>query len=292
MKTKVRITLSSIFVFILISITLAVFPDFLTTYFPSQFSKKETVSTSIKEKGTYHPNCLGQCPGGAANDNIIVDHEIIILSSNKITKFADWVAYKVTPANLNGPERKRNWAKDPHLDIKFTLIPGDYKGLSQDPFNFDRGHQAPLAHFKNHEKWYVVNYLSNITPQKKNLNRGAWRIVEGIERKLAKSHGEVYVMTGPYYDPNATLEGPLNKRVPYIIPTGYWKIISLKKGNEISTLGFLFAQDTPATANHCQHMKRISEIEKMSGLKFFEALENLHINENALFSDVGCADRL
>ncbi|MBY0501037.1 MAG: DNA/RNA non-specific endonuclease [Alphaproteobacteria bacterium] len=99
-------------------------------------------------------------------------------------------------------------------------------------------------------------------------------------------------MTGPYYDPNATLEGPLNKRVPYVIPVGYWKIIALKKDNEVDAVGFLFAQDTPATANHCWHMKSVSEIEKISGLKFFEALENLHVNDNTLSSEVGCADRL
>lgn len=290
MKNKIKAT-SFIFVFVLISIILAAFPNFLTTYLSSQFSNKENISNRIKAKGIYHSNCLGQCPGEAANDNIVVDHEIIILSSNKITKFADWVAYKVIPANLNGPERKRNWTKDPHIDAQLTLIPNDYKGMSQEPFNFDRGHQAPLAHFKNHEKWYVVNYLSNITPQKKNLNRGAWRIVEGIERKLAKSHGEVYVMTGPYYDTNVIIEGPLNKRIPYVIPAGYWKIIALKQDNEIDTISFLFTQDTPLKANHCQHTKKISEIEKISGLKFFEAVENFHVNENNLFKEVGCVDR-
>jgi endonuclease G len=217
-KNKFRIT-NSVFSVFLIAIALIFFSSFLITYLPSQLSDKNSIKGDVREQGIYHSNCLGQCPGGAANDNMVIDHEIILLSSNKITKFADWVAYKVIPANLNGPERKRNWAKDPQIDIQFTIIPKDYKEMSQDPFNFDRGHQTPLANFKNHEKWYVVNYLSNITPQKKDLNRGVWRSVEMIERKLAKSYGEVYVMTGPYYDKNAKIEGPSNKRVPYIIPT-------------------------------------------------------------------------
>ena len=86
---------------------------------------------------------------------------------------------------MRGPKRERNWAKDPKIDIRYTFTPPDYKGMSQEPYFFDRGHQAPLASFKNHPKWYVLNYLSNITPQKKDLNRGPLER-PGISRKEAR----------------------------------------------------------------------------------------------------------
>ena len=186
-RNKIKILSVSFFFFLTTFIFL--FSD-LSVFYLSKFPL-EGEQFFKSEKFTYHDNCLGSCPTGAANDNIIVDHDVIILSSNKETKFADWVAYKVTPANINGPERKRNWAKDPKIDAQFTLIPSDYKGMSEAPYFFDRGHQAPLAAFKNHNKWYVVNYLSNITPQKKNLNRGAWKALESTERKFAKHYGGI-----------------------------------------------------------------------------------------------------
>ena len=216
--------LSFIFIFFLI-VLISLFPNLSFFYFSKLPLEVEQLFKS--EKGIYHSNCLGSCPTGAANDNVIVDHEIIILSSNKETKFADWVAYKVTPANINGPERKRNWAKDPKIDAQFTLIPNDYKGMSDAPYFFDRGHQAPLAAFKNHNKWYVVNYLSNITPQKKNLNRGAWKTLESTERKLAKHYGEVYVITGPFYNKKRPIEISLNNNTLKILLLRGWIIQSL-----------------------------------------------------------------
>ena len=266
---------------------LFLFPNLSVFYFSKLPLEIEQLFNS--EKDIYHNNCLGRCPTGAANDNIIVDHEVIILSSNKETKFADWVAYKVTPANINGPERKRNWAKDPKIDAQFTLIPSDYKGMSEAPYFFDRGHQAPLAAFKNHSKWYVVNYLSNITPQKKNLNRGAWKALESTERKLAKHYNEIYVITGPFYNKEKPIEISLNKRVDYTIPSGYWKIISLNKGSVIETVGFIFPQEAPLNANHCQYVNKVSEIEKISGLEFFN--KEIHLQEENLLAEMGCIEK-
>src|SRR5262249_44957138 len=135
----------------------SLFIAFLSNYeFPSPQSEfvnvslsKEEVKEPNKEEGIIHKNCLFRCPSGTAADNTLVNHDAIILSSNKKTKFADWVAYKVTVDYIQGPERKRNWAKDPKIDGQFTFTPQDYKGMSKEPYFFDRGHQAPLASFKN-----------------------------------------------------------------------------------------------------------------------------------------------
>ena len=283
-KNKIK-TLSAGIVAFLIVIILFIFPNFFTLDLSISLTKVEQLSKS--EQVIYHDNCLENCPAGAANDNIIVDHEAIVLSSNKDTKFADWVAYKVVPANINGPERKRNWAKDPKIEAQFTFIPSDYKGMNEDPYIFDRGHQAPLAAFKSHNKWYVVNYLSNITPQKKNLNRGTWKKLESAERKLAKYYGEIYVLTGPLYVKKKEIKGPFNKRINYTIPSGYWKIISFKKDIVIEAVSFVFPQEAPLNANYCQYISKVSEIEKASGLEFFNSKMNLQ--EENLLAEVGCA---
>jgi endonuclease G len=55
-------------------------------------------------------HCLKGCPTGAPVANMVVARSIYALSNNPVTKFSDWVAYKVTAANLSGPTRGRNWA--------------------------------------------------------------------------------------------------------------------------------------------------------------------------------------
>lgn len=196
-------------------------------------TSKEETKRVIKSPIVINKNCLERCPTGTSADNILVDHDAIILSSNKITKFADWVAYHSKVSFMKGPKRNRNWTKDPEINDQSTFKPADYKGMSQKPYLYDRGHQAPLASFTNHPKWYVVNYLSNITPQKSSLNRGPWKNLESAERELLMQEGEAYVLTGPYYDKKEVIEGPDISRIKYLIPSGYWRIIAVRRGNKI-----------------------------------------------------------
>lgn len=250
---------------------------------------KEEINDLKKVTAIVHRNCLLRCPSGAAGDNILIDHDVIVLSSNKNTKFADWVAYKATAGNINGPERKRNWAKDPKIDVQFTFTPGDYKGMSKEPYFFDRGHQAPLASFKNHSKWYVLNYLSNITPQKKELNSGPWKNLEAAERRLVKQYEEAYVLTGPYYGKRNVVKGPSLDRIKYVIPSGYWKIISIKNGREIKIASFIFPQSAAIRDNYCNYLTSVPEIEQKTGLKIFDGI--VLSKGLSLKNEIGCGLR-
>jgi len=64
--------------------------------------------------------CLHGCPSGAPTTNDIVDRDIYVLSSNDSTKFADWVAYRVTASTI-GPTADRVWRPDPWLAADETL---------------------------------------------------------------------------------------------------------------------------------------------------------------------------
>ena len=146
--------------------------------------------------------CLHGCPAGAPASNDLVMRDIYILSSNDATKFADWVAYRVTKGTI-GPSKSRNWKADPELSDDETLEPNDYRGAHA-ALNTDRGHQAPLASFSGTPSWETTNYLSNITSQKSALNQGAWKNLEDAVRELAEMPGTeaVYVVTGPLYERN------------------------------------------------------------------------------------------
>ena len=144
--------------------------------------------------------CQYGCPSGSPATNDIVIRDIYILSSNDTAKFADWVAYRITRRTI-GATAARVWKPDPWLADNETLEPEDYRDAHA-ALKTDRGHQAPLASFTSTPNWEATNYLSNITPQKSTLNRGAWAKLESAVRSMARSPDTdaVYVMTGSLYE--------------------------------------------------------------------------------------------
>ncbi|NES68900.1 MAG: DNA/RNA non-specific endonuclease [Okeania sp. SIO2D1] len=197
-------------------------------------------------------------PTGTPETNDFICREAYALSSNDETKFADWVAYRVTAAQLRceTPDQ-RDWEADPAIAPSETLEPNDYQGTGR--AGYDRGHQAPLASLKC-LNWREANYLSNITPQNPELNRGPWKELEEYERSLAKKHGEIFVITGPAYEEEmGKLPGADEN---HLIPSGYWKILYLPKRKVLS---YYFNQD----ANGGEIS--MAEIEEKSNLQFGES---------------------
>jgi endonuclease G len=211
---------------------------------------------------------LGYPLGTPATNDLII-RDIYALSNNDDTKFADWVAYRLTWREVDGiASIDRKWMKDPYLDDDETLEPQDYKGASK-AIDIDRGHQAPLASFKGSPWASGTNYLSNITPQKKNLNQGTWKNLEERIRDIVFTGKIVYVMTGPLYEKE--LEGLPNCSKPHKLPSGYWKIVIVteRDSNEFQYAAFLFEQDAPKKGKIIDYLTTVDEIEERSKLNFF-----------------------
>jgi len=211
-------------------------------------------------------------PTGTPSTNDLIIRDVYALSSNDYTKFADWVAYRLDRETVSGESKtERKWKADPWLDDEETLEPDDFKNVSD--LRMDRGHQAPLASFKGTEYAADTNFLSNITPQKSDLNQGAWVRLENKERDLALSYGEIYVITGPLYEKE--MPKLPNADEVHVIPSGYWKIILIKTGNalnSISVASFIFDQESKRGDELIDHLATIDEIERRSGLDFLREL--------------------
>jgi len=212
-------------------------------------------------------------PTGTQITNDLIIRDVYALSSNDETKFADWVAYRLDEETVSGNvQTNRTWKADPWLDEKETLEPNDYNGANAS-LKVDRGHQAPLASFKGTNYWSDTNYLSNITPQKSDLNQGPWQILEGKVRDLAENGYVVYVMTGPIYEKE--MPSLPNADEPHKLPSGYWKIIIIQMGkslDSIETASFIFDQETPRNDKMIDHLTTINEIEGKSKLDFLREL--------------------
>jgi endonuclease G, mitochondrial len=208
-------------------------------------------------------HCNGSCPTGTSETNVTVITPIYALSNNQETKFADWVAYQVTPSTIGtSADHGRTWRADPQLENDETLEPGDYKGASN-ALTIDRGHQAPLAAFSGTVYWRMTNYLSNITPQKKSLNQGPWMRLEARIRDAAYRLNGVYVVTGPLYE-NDMDTLPLADET-HKVPSGYWKVV-VKNNNAV---GFIMEQDIERSMGECNAVVTIEKIEQRSGLELF-----------------------
>lgn len=119
-------------------------------------------------------NCSVGCPLGGSE--LTLHRRSYTLNNNATTKFANWVAYKVTK-ETPASSRPRNWKTDPEVPAGETLNPVDYNGASV-ALKIDRGDQANLASLGGVSDWQTLNYLTNITPQKTDLNQGAWARLE------------------------------------------------------------------------------------------------------------------
>lgn len=231
---------------------------------------------------TFH--CLHGCPMGTPSTNDLIVREIYTLSSNDRTKFADWVAYRVSAATV-GPSEGRRWQADPWLAESETLEPKDYVSAPE-TLRIDRGHQAPLAALSGTPFAEDTNILSNITPQQAALNQASWQYLEGQERTLATRPTDplvLYVLTGPLYERVMRALPMPGGRERHRVPSGYWKVITTEDGRMSA---FIFDQDTPRGASYCDKRVPLDEIELRTNLTLFPRLTNRSFT--SLDADMGC----
>ncbi len=211
-------------------------------------------------------------PTGTPSTNDLIIRDSYALSNNDTTKFADWVAYRLTPQEVSGTvDLQRTWRRDPWLTDEETLEPGgpdDYDGVGA--LGYQRGHQAPLASFKGVHAARELNYLSNITPQRGALNGGPWKDLEDAVREYVRRWETVWVITGPLYESPMQ---PLNTTEPHTVPSAYWKIVADLRGSPIPTVAaFIMQQNVISGADISDFVRTVDEIETRSGLSFFTEL--------------------
>jgi endonuclease G, mitochondrial len=232
---------------------------------------------------------IGGYPAGMSKSNDLVIRRGYALSNNDSKKFADWVAYKLTPVEVWGTlDLERKWRADPFLSNSETLepSPNDYKNASSK--DYDRGHQAPLASFKGSLHASDVNYFSNITPQKKNLNQGPWKRLEEEVRGFVKKGNVIWVMTGPLYETSPAMEKLPNADEPHTVPSGYWKLICKRDGNTIKVSAFIMKQDSGRNDTLSSKLTTVQKVEERSKLEFFWDLKpGDSVNKTALDNFLG-----
>jgi endonuclease G len=182
-----------------------------------------------------------------------------------------WVSYLITPLPKNAKRYKRPSTFSPDWRNITKLETKDYTKSG-----YDRGHMAPnSAISKIYGKKSQLNtfLMTNITPQKPNLNRKIWRRLEAVALKhFPKYFDKVWVITGPIFD-NKIQRLSSSKFIE--IPDAFYKIfVGLKGKNKPKVLAFIMPQRVNGNEPLNKYVTTIDDVEKQTGFDFLSKLND------------------
>lgn len=207
-----------------------------------------------------------------ATESQIIEHVGYTVSYNNTLRNPNWVAYELTANEVKG-EEPRNGDFIPDPDVKGTQATDDDYRRS----GWDRGHLAPAADMKWSEQAMEESfYLSNISPQNNNLNRGVWKSIEELTRDAASRYGNLLVVTGPVFK-SGKGKGTIGKN-KVVVPDAFYKVL-LIDDNGYKGIGF-YCENVAGKKKLESYARSIDEIEELTGIDFFHKLPD-EIEEKA-----------
>ncbi|XP_050962590.1 endonuclease G, mitochondrial [Labeo rohita] len=221
-------------------------------------------------------------PQAEKNDNKksnkIIKKQFYVMSYDKEKNNSEWV-YEILNVSTLPSYYKKPTFRDSDSD-------SDYKLSNSNPFKstgYDRGHLAAAANHTWCQEAYKKTFLMyNITPQYSNFNRGKWKKLEEYCRKkiISETVRNVHVYTGPLYLKETENVGEK------VVPSHFFKVVIVEKeGEDIElecyTLPNEKSKDNENSEEDTEndwlnpYKVDITDIEKMSGLKFTESCPEL-----------------
>ncbi len=196
--------------------------------------------------------------------DIIIKHSAFTLCYDEEHEQPRWVAYELTDQELvKNAKRQNNFRPDTKVPTG-SATPEDYKGSG-----YDRGHLAPAADMAfSLQAMSESFYMSNMSPQAPDFNRGIWNDLEETVRRWAKKEGALYIVTA----------GVLEKDLPKIgkngvsVPRYYYKAI-LDLDGEPKGIAFVLRNEGSKQPLRSFAVS-IDSLEKLTGIDFFHLLED------------------
>ena len=175
-----------------------------------------------------------------------------------------WVSYRLDHTNaVSAPPRPKKFTVDSRTQSRVRQ--DDYKNSG-----YDRGHMAPnhgIALRYGNEGQLETFFMSNIVPQRPELNRKLWVRLERLENEFADSFEQLWVMTGPIFDRNReTMDSGVE------IPDAFYKIFVDENNGQFRMLSFIIPQNVHGNEKIQSFFASVDQVEEASGFDFFWAL--------------------
>lgn len=273
-KTKVKLPLSVIVALVLVALIVAGIYAYLHPYEARQYV--ETWIAQLQGKPTQPHIQPIPTPEGSKYDNLVfglpgpadavVDREGYALGYSETHEQAAWVIYRLTAEEVKTKAAKRDdsFKEDPAIPTGSATL-ADYRNSG-----FDRGHLAPAA-----DMGYSVQtmedsfYMSNMSPQSPDFNRGVWKRLEEQIRAFAITEGDIYIVTGPVL-PKTKTEAKSIGDNEVTVPSAFYKVIWDRTPPE-KMLGFVLPNEG-SNRTLKDFAVTVDAVEQLTGLNFFSEL--------------------
>ena len=201
-------------------------------------------------------------------DNYLMTGEYFSLSYNRSKGIPNWVAWRLNKNSFGESQRQNDFRPDNRLPDNWEkVLPSDYGGSG-----YDRGHLCPSADRSSSAGANSTTFLmTNMSPQKHDLNAGPWEKLESYSRSMARRNMTLYIIAGHYGE-----KGKLKNKVT--IPTNFWKIvIAVPSGTDINKDTRIIAADMPNVdgieeKNWRDYKTTVRQIEQKTGYNFLNVL--------------------
>lgn len=191
-----------------------------------------------------------------------------MLAYDEVFNNPAWVAYRVTLDKWH-EEHKRPSSFKTDYDTKARVTHKHYTRSG-----YDRGHMAPneaVSESYGRQAQLDTFLMSNVVPQKPNLNQGPWRLFEEWVVDQAKEEDTLWVVTGPIYDPDQTSYLP---NTAIRIPTAFWKVVIDQQAGGLRVYGMIMEQGVARRSDRHSFQTTIDEIEARSGWDVLSELDD------------------
>ena len=226
---------------------------------PPTTGTKQSFSYTIKNP--QFDNLSYGVPGKADS---IVEREGYALGYIERHEQPAWVQYIMTSEEVSRRAAKRgdDFRPDPEIPTG-SATPQDYTRSG-----YDRGHLAPAADMSFSVKTMSESfYMSNMSPQAPQFNRGIWSKLEKQVRHFATKEKRIVVVTGPILPAEKTITIGANK---VTVPQYYYKVIYDTTPPE-KMIAFVLP-NKGSSADLRTFVVTVDWVEELTGLDFFSAV--------------------
>ena len=196
------------------------------------------------------------------NNTEIVRHKAFILNYREEYEQASWVLHRLGKEAVDGHEARSNeFIEDPLVET------GSAHTRDYSRSGYDRGHLCPAADFKHDKELQDETfYMSNMSPQNPDFNRGIWSNLEDKIRHWVISRKQLIIVTGPVLKKGLKTIGKSNL---VAVPNSFYKIVYDPETEE--AIAFLIPNEG-STKSIKSFAVSINAIEKLTSIDFFAKL--------------------